>query len=226
MRRLWRKFKLWARHTFKHKQDVESPADIHERPVHEETPKPQVAYTVTADDIRSRTVFYYEALYHSMIIKEDKVALVRKAADTIIKHSSAYIEAEIMTGVPWQLIGALHYMECNCDMTCQLLNGERWYKRTRLVPKRKGPWKSWLDSTVFAFKHDQLKSTRLGETLRYAERYNGMGYVRKGINSPYLWSYSNHYTKGKYVADGKYSPYAVSKQVGVAPILKELHYDE
>jgi lysozyme family protein len=42
------------------------------------------------------------------------------------------------------------------------------------------------------------------------------------VATPYLWSYSDHYDKGKFVADGKYNPDAVSKQVGAAILLKEL----
>jgi lysozyme family protein len=37
-----------------------------------------------------------------------------------------------------------------------------------------------------------------------------------------LWSFSNHYTKGKYVSDGKFDPEAVSQQVGSALVLKRL----
>jgi peptidoglycan hydrolase-like protein with peptidoglycan-binding domain len=42
------------------------------------------------------------------------------------------------------------------------------------------------------------------------------------VPSPYLWSFSNHYTRGKYVADGRFSPTAVSQQVGAAVLLKQL----
>ena len=49
-----------------------------------------------------------------------------------------------------------------------------------------------------------------------------LGYYSCGINSPYLWSYFNHYTKGKFVADHKYDPNAVSKQCGTAVMLKAL----
>jgi hypothetical protein len=35
---------------------------------------------------------------------------------------------------------------------------------------------------------------------------NGFGYRAHGINSPYLWSYSNQYHAGKFVSDGVYSP--------------------
>jgi lysozyme family protein len=54
------------------------------------------------------------------------------------------------------------------------------------------------------------------------EKYNGFGYRRRGIVSPYLWSFSNQYTKGKYIADGKWSSEAVSRQCGAALLVKEL----
>jgi lysozyme family protein len=40
------------------------------------------------------------------------------------------------------------------------------------------------------------------------------------VLTPYLWSFTNHYTKGKFVADGKFDANAVSKQCGAAAILK------
>ena len=40
--------------------------------------------------------------------------------------------------------------------------------------------------------------------------------------SPYLWSFSNHYARGKYVADGHFSATAVSQQCGAALLLKRL----
>jgi lysozyme family protein len=54
------------------------------------------------------------------------------------------------------------------------------------------------------------------------EANNGFGYRKRSVATPYLWSYSDHYDKGKFVADGKYNPDAVSKQVGAAILLKEL----
>lgn len=56
------------------------------------------------------------------------------------------------------------------------------------------------------------------------EGYNGYGYrkLSQPINSPYLWSMSNHYTKGKFVADGNYSQTALSKQTGAAVLLRRM----
>ncbi len=62
----------------------------------------------------------------------------------------------------------------------------------------------------------------LARTLYRMEAYNGFGSRRKGINTPYLWAFSNHYTKGKYVADGKWNPDYVSTQCGGAVMLKAL----
>jgi len=58
------------------------------------------------------------------------------------------------------------------------------------------------------------------ETLYEVEKYNGLGYRRKGIEiaSPYLWSGSKHYKKGKFVEDGKYDGRVKDKQPGVAVV--------
>jgi len=42
------------------------------------------------------------------------------------------------------------------------------------------------------------------------------------VKSPYLWSYSNLYTSGKYVGDGQWSETAVSRQCGAMVLLKRL----
>lgn len=54
------------------------------------------------------------------------------------------------------------------------------------------------------------------------EAYNGFGYRRIGRVSPCLWSFSNHYGRGKFVADGKLNACARSQQCGAAVMLKLL----
>ncbi len=51
------------------------------------------------------------------------------------------------------------------------------------------------------------------------ERYNGLGYYHKGLPSPYVWSGTDQYVKGKYVADGVFDPNAVDSQLGCAGLL-------
>jgi len=50
------------------------------------------------------------------------------------------------------------------------------------------------------------------------EKWNGFGYrlYHPKVLSPYLWGFSNHYTSGKYTADGKFDESAVSTQCGAA----------
>ena len=62
----------------------------------------------------------------------------------------------------------------------------------------------------------------LPRMLHRLEAYNGFGYRRAGRASPYLWSFSSLYNRGKFVADGKFDPNARSKQCGGAVMLKLL----
>jgi hypothetical protein len=83
----------------------------------------------------------------------------------------------------------------------------------------------WEESAIDAL---QLKSLHtwndwsIAGMLFQFERYNGFGYRPHGINSPYLWSFSNHYTKGKFVKDGVFNENAGSKQIGAAVLLRRM----
>jgi hypothetical protein len=56
------------------------------------------------------------------------------------------------------------------------------------------------------------------------EAYNGWGYRSRdtGVNTPYLWSATNQYQKGKFVRDGVFDPNAVSGQIGAMALLRRL----
>jgi hypothetical protein len=64
----------------------------------------------------------------------------------------------------------------------------------------------------------------LAGSLYQIEGYNGWGYrlYHTHVLSPYLWSYSVHYTSGKYVADGTWSDTAKSGQCGAAVLLRRM----
>lgn len=72
---------------------------------------------------------------------------------------------------------------------------------------------------------DEWGDWSLPGTLYQLERYNGWGYRRNHpeVKSPYLWSFCQHYTRGKYVSDKKFSKTAVSGQCGAAVLLRRLH---
>ncbi len=56
----------------------------------------------------------------------------------------------------------------------------------------------------------------------YAEYYNGLGYYKRGRPSPYVFSGTDQYRRGKYVADGRYSRGARDRQLGVATMIQAI----
>lgn len=129
--------------------------------------------------------------------------------------------------IPWPFIGITHGMECGFNFTTHLHNGDPLAARTVHVPKGRpasgNPPFAWGQSARDALilkGYHQIGDWSVAHMLHLFERYNGMGYRRRGVPTPYLWSYSNLYAKGKFVADGRFDPEAVSKQCGAALMLK------
>jgi lysozyme family protein len=60
---------------------------------------------------------------------------------------------------------------------------------------------------------------RLEKILFYSEALNGAGYSNRGVPSPYIWSFTNQYVRGKYDYDGHYNSGLVDPQPGCAAML-------
>lgn len=59
--------------------------------------------------------------------------------------------------------------------------------------------------------------------LAFSESYNGTGYTDyHNGNSPYLYSGTSEYVKGKYVEDGKYNSETVDNQVGIFALINKI----
>lgn len=179
---------------------------------------------------------HHATLWETSKIKTSWKGRVDMTHKRILASKSRYVKAEKATGVPWQVIASLHNMESTGSFRKHLHEGSSLSRRTRWVPKGRPkvgkPPFSWDESAYDALyrlkRMDRYNWKDTGETLYQMEKYNGLGYLKyhKNVNSPYLWSGTNHYTKGKYVSDGKWSNSAVSSQVGCVPILKRLNYHE
>ena len=175
---------------------------------------------------------HHADLWHSMEERSSWSSRVDKVVNRIRENEDRYRAAEQLTGVPWEIIAVLHNMESGGSFDHHMHEGSPLTGRTKWVPKGRplgDPPFTWEESCYDALitlkRMDEIDYSDIGEILYTLEKFNGLGYLKyRGINTPYLWSGSYHYTKGKYVADGKYSRNAVSKQVGAAVILKRLGF--
>lgn len=168
-----------------------------------------------------------------MAILPSRRAGLEAAAKTIAKNKARYEVVEKLTGgkVPWWAIGLLHMRESSCDFSTFLGNGEPLNRVTTMKPKGLGPWTgsdAWERGAVVALKIDGLDKVdtwNIPTALFFFEKFNGQGYFKEGINSPYNWSGSNLYTSGKFTetpAGSKFNPSLRDLQPGCAPMLQIL----
>ena len=160
---------------------------------------------------------------------------ILSAAKFIISPSAKarYEEVASISKVPWYVIGAIHYREASLNFYAHLYNGDRLDRKTRNVPPNKpsGAWPpspfdprtAWRTSAIDALhEFDQIHSWTLEEMLYGFEKYNGFGYRSKNIVSPYVWNYSQYYTRGGFPQDRKWDQNYVSRQAGLGVLVKEL----
>lgn len=176
-----------------------------------------------------RTPQYYKQLFDTMVINQSLLNEAKNIANTIKLNYPKYDQISVTTGVPKSVIGIIHNMECSLNFSKHLHNGDSLQKRTIQIPKNRPiestPPFTFQFSAIDALKYDgfdKVKDWSIENTLNVLEKYNGLGYSKLNVNSPYIWAGCNHYVKGKYVADNVYDPKAISKQIGCALILKLL----
>lgn len=171
--------------------------------------------------MRDVSLAYYERLFGEMTIRPEHEAAVDSIATRIQVHLDRYKEVERRTGAPWRLVAALHYRESDLNFNTWLANGDPLGQVSTHVPRGYNVPADWVLAAVMALNLDGASGPwpNVASQLKFSERFNGYGYANKGFPSPYVWSFSNHYAKGKYSADGVYNPAFVDKQAGIAPIL-------
>jgi lysozyme family protein len=176
---------------------------------------------------------WYANAWEEVALLSQYLGQIEEASLRVLEYKPRYLQVSAaLGGTPWQLIGAIHHMEGNCQFDRVLHNGEKILgtdKVTKLAPRGRGPFGIWEEAAVDALKlvgMHYIKSWSIARMLQIAEKYNGIGYLkyRKNENTPYLWaqtSLSDGF--GKYVSDGTYNELAPTHgQSGVAAILKML----
>lgn len=171
----------------------------------------------------------YSSLWSTCTVRPDRRASADAIVNRIVANRKRYDAAGKPNGVPWYVVGIIHMLEGSGDFSKHLHNGDPLTARTVRVPagrpKTGKPPFTWEESAKDALVSDGLSrwtDWTLPGTLFVFERFNGFGYRPIGIPTPYLWSFSNHYTKGKFTSDRHFSPTAISAQCGAAVILNRM----
>jgi len=173
----------------------------------------------------------YKILFNNCDIRPERSQEVEGIVRKIDANRTSYDKVETSLGVPWYVAAVIHNMEASLNFTKHLHNGDPLTARTVQAPagrpKAGNPPFTWEQSAADALTLKGLSADTdwsLSGTLYRLEEYNGWGYrlFHPDVLSPYLWSYSNQYKSGKYVADGTWSNTAVSRQCGAAVILRRM----
>jgi len=173
----------------------------------------------------------YQKLFDTCEIRTLRQLTVEKLVDIIVQNKERYRAAGKPLGVPWFFIGCIHNMEASLNFTRHLHNGDpltaRTTHETKDRPKSGNPPFTWEESATDALQLKNLDKVKLWSIpgiLFQMEKYNGFGYrnLHPEVLTPYLWSASNHYSSGKFIADHKFDPDAKSQQCGAAVLLRRM----
>jgi len=171
----------------------------------------------------------YQLLFNTCIIKPEHNAEIEHAINIMVANKSTYDAIAVEANAPWYLVAIIHCLEGSQNFHTHLHNGDPLTARTVHVPAGRpitgNPPFSFNESAIDALRLDHLApliDTSVPGLLFAFEKFNGFGNRVHGINSPYLWSFSNHYSKGKFVEDHVFNPDAVSRQIGAAVLLRRL----
>jgi lysozyme family protein len=192
-----------------------------------EPPPPTTVPQVSADWSENYRQLWSTLAFSSADWEKQATAIAKR----IVANQARYAAAVAGMPVPWWFVAVVHCMECSMRFDQHLHNGDPLSGRTTQVPPNRpaagSPPFTWEQSAHDAIQFERLDRVTdwsLPNVLFNWHRYNGINneYKRRGIPTPYLWSGSTHYKKGKYVADGKFDAEFVSRQLGAAVILKAL----
>lgn len=171
----------------------------------------------------------YRRLFDLTRIREQHLSAVERWCDRVLAAEARYQSIGGPLGVPWYFIAVVHMRESSLNFKKHLHNGDPLTARTVRVPaghpKTGKPPFTFEASATDALKIKGLHHWRdwsLPAVLFKLEAYNGWGYYNRNLPSPYLWSFSEHYSAGKFIKDGVFDAAFVDQQCGTATMLRRL----
>lgn len=144
------------------------------------------------------------------------------------------------TKVPWWVVAVIAEREAGGPPKCwhsQLSQGDPLGHVSVNVPAGRGPfldhptdtplhdafYRGALDALIDCAPHaSKWTDWTAGGVFTLVEEENGLGYASMGVPSAYVWSGSDQYVSGKYIADHVYRASAVDVQEGCAPLISRM----
>jgi lysozyme family protein len=205
---------------------VPEPNTASPEPVAEEEPDKPMSRARDYASLKSE----YGRMYRKLEVRPQHADSAGWHVEMMRKSRARYERVGVQTGVPWHFIAVTHGLEASFNFRAHLHNGDfPLSARTRQVPAGRpsvwlppSDWESSARDALRLLGFTGQKDWSLERTLYRLEAYNGLGYRGVGVPTPYLWSFSNQYDRGKFVSDGKFSRTAKSQQCGAAVMLKLL----
>lgn len=179
------------------------------------------------------------ARWHAMTINPDRAAALDAAARRLCapeaKARFLAVEARLKAMghyVPWWFVAVTAEREYGGPphWDKQLSQGDPLSQVSHNDPAGRGPFTgpdAWirgcLDALIDCAPHAaKWTDWSVGGVLTLLEEYNGLGYAARGVPSAYVWSGSNEYVSGKFVADHVYRAGVKDVQEGCAPLLARM----
>ncbi len=184
-----------------------------------------------------RLISRNQARWDAMKINPNRLNELTHTAERLHESKDRYVAVEqrlIKLGfyVPWWFTAICSEREYGGPphWDRQLSQGDPLSRRSWHEPAGRGPFlgaDAWergcLDALIDCAPHAaKWKDWSPGGTATIFEEYNGLGYAAMGVPSAYVWSGSNQYVSGKYVADHVYRAGVVDVQEGCMPILARM----
>jgi lysozyme family protein len=165
-----------------------------------------------------------QARWEAMKINPAHLAAITTVAKRLQSNEALYQAVTTLTHVPWWAVAVIHEREASGNFHAYLGNGQPLDRKTTIVPLGRGPFATFNDGAVDALVNcppfaSKWKDWSPGGSLTVLTEYNGLGYDERGIPSPYIWSMTNQYVRGKFVGDHDFDPNAVDTQMGCAALL-------
>ena len=173
---------------------------------------------------------YSSLLGRAQITRASEVKSVATKLINFVKQGK-YAEVSNLLGIPQIFIATSFERESSSDFSRSPAQGDRWDRPSVNVPRGRGPFASWKDAAIDAYKLDKLDRVGAGNWTwaRFCymgELFNGFGYRSHGVHTPYLWSGTNIYDNGnpvgKYTGDGKFTFGVKDAQLGTVAMARAM----